>query len=223
MNDRVNLKDPNVQYLATDEFMQTLLSGQGLSKDFLDLLYDNYDLMADPGIDRKDYKPGTTRTGHKVEKDFLKAHKDNRAEVSSISNRLASSNRNLLKTPRGQIPWQLIAMAIQRSTDTKQRVVLTDDEGLMELLQYHGIKTMESDTFKRKLEADKVIEQKPGLEPARMSDSAMFARKVEQQRMERQGIADIENPGVTSTDSSDENNQGDSARRQKLGGSSMDM
>jgi hypothetical protein len=240
MMSKMDIHDPNVQYIATYDFTQTLLSDQSMPSDILNLLYDNYDLMIEPGMDASSYEevpsgsrdqrknmPGP-RSGprHAGERDFMRDYNGRKQELSEFEKRFALQ-KTIRTTPSRQVPWQLVAMAMQRSTDGKRRVVLTDDEGLEELLQYYGIQTMESDDFKHKLEDDHVIDnkgphpEKPGFTQDKHDISLLLARRLDRQRRE-QSIS-LSDPGTSGdANTSGDETTGGSARGKRLGGIDLD-
>jgi hypothetical protein len=166
-------QDGDVQYIATQDFVRTLLSGLGeLPPDILDLIDTHYDFMINPNVD----EPGYQGTGHRAEQEFLLEYHQNRRALTPEMRRLEINNPTAGKSNR-EVPFALIAIALRRSPRGKSRIVLSDDPGLLELLQFYGVATMESEQFKDKLKHDKVVNRSidqplaPDMQQAKSPDS----------------------------------------------------
>lgn len=142
----------NVQYIATHDFLQTLLSGN-LSADLVSLL-DQLDLISDPGVDQPSYQG----LGHPSEQLFLDEYRSRRREITTEARQLEMRNPNAQAAHRA-LPYHLIAMALRHSPQGKRRVILTNDEGMMEWMQFFGIETIDSESFTKKLEAEHKVEK----------------------------------------------------------------
>src|SRR5262245_20347337 len=116
-------QDGDIQYIATQDFVRTLLSGMGdLPPDILDLIDTHYDFMINPNVD----EPGYQGTGHRAEQEFLLEYHQNRRALTPEMRRLEINNMTAGKGNK-EIPFALIAMALRRSPRGKSRVVLSDD------------------------------------------------------------------------------------------------
>lgn len=143
----------DVQYIATSDFMRTLLSNtDDVPPGILDTLYDRYDFMIDPGME-EEHPQGSD---HRAERDFRREYKHNEDRIKRRTRRLAAG-KGLPRSKGRKIPFYLIAMALHRSRQGKPRVILTDDPGLIEWLQFYDIDVMTSRDFIEKMKKDRLI------------------------------------------------------------------
>jgi hypothetical protein len=150
----ISQPDNNVQYIATQDFLRTLLSGN-LPADLVALL-EQIDLITDPGVD----EPNAQGLGHPSEQAFLDEYRSRRREITAEARQLEMRNPNA-RAAHKALPYHLIAMALRHSPEGKKRVILTNDEGLMEWMHFFGIETIDSESFVRKLEAERVVDRSP--------------------------------------------------------------
>ncbi len=144
--------DDDVQYIATTQFVRTMLADIGFT-DVLDVLDEHYDFMTDPGMEEGGYEGKV----HRSERKFMWERDHNRHLIDADAARLAAGQEDR-QTYGGTVPFYLIAMALRRSPQGKRRAVLTDDPGLIELLDYYGIETIESDQMLEKMKKDQVLD-----------------------------------------------------------------
>ncbi len=144
--------DDDVQYIATTQFVRTMLADIGFT-DALDVLDDHYDFLADPGMEEGGYKGKV----HRSERKFMWERDHNRHLIDADAARLAAGQEDR-QTYGGKVPFYLIAMALRRSPQGKRRAILTDDPGLIELLDYYGIETIESDQMLEKMKKDQALD-----------------------------------------------------------------
>lgn len=147
-------ENPNddVQYIATTQFVRTMLADIGFT-DVLDVLNDHYDFLADPGMEEGGYEGKV----HRSERKFMWERDHNRHLIDADAAKLAAGQEDR-RTRDGKVPFYLIAMALRRSPQGKRRAVLTDDPGLIELLDSYGIETIESDQMLEKMKKDQVLD-----------------------------------------------------------------
>lgn len=148
------MESDNVQYIATQDFLRTLLSGS-LSTEMVALL-DQLDLLTDPGVDQGEPQG----SNHRSELLFMDEYRSRRREIRAEARHLEMRNPHA-KFGNRSLPYHLIAMALRHNPLGKRRVILTNDEGLMEWMQFFGIETIDSESFLRKLEAERGVERKP--------------------------------------------------------------
>lgn len=150
--------DDSVQYIATQDFVRTLLSDMDdVPTDILNLLTQHYDFRLDPGLDNLDGRPRSFGEFHPSERELLWERDNDHNTVKRLTEDLKSGQPGARTPFSGPVPFQLIAMALKRSPQGKARVILTDDPGLIEMLQFYDIDTLESDDFIQKLQQDQVI------------------------------------------------------------------
>jgi hypothetical protein len=149
----MNIKPPDhhgeIQYIATQQCLRTLLSGMSVS---LDLLHDS-DFIADPGVD----EPGYQGIGHRSEQTFLWEYRQHRRAIKAEARQLEMRQPDAPPQNRA-VPFYLIAMALRRSPEGKPRVVITDDPGLIEWMQFFGVETMESAEFIRLILSNSLVD-----------------------------------------------------------------
>lgn len=148
-----DIEDSDVQYIATQGFLNNLLSRRDdVPVDVLDIMDERYDLITDPGADK------THRKGfrHESEWEFMREYRDNRDFIDQHADDLKSFYGK--DRADDQSPFYLIAMALRRSPQGKTRIVLTDDLQLERLCHSRGIRTMRSPDFIRKMQRDRVLD-----------------------------------------------------------------